>query len=198
MKRLLIALGAIVTAIVTQAVQCNWGSAGIQIDGDFDSGEGNFADNYLVYIVPEATTQAAVISALTGTTDAAERTAYLSGVAKDSAVTDSDGYFQGSFDLGNATEYDAFLVILDANSIDGAGYAFITDTYSATVTTLQGKYDYDGDGWVNALNYSTKAGWTALPTTPTPGPGPDPVPEPTSGILLVLGMAGLALRRRNA
>ena len=32
---------------------------------------------------------------------------------------------------------------------------------------------------------------------PTP-PGPDPIPEPTSGLLLLLGVAGLALRRRRA
>ena len=30
-----------------------------------------------------------------------------------------------------------------------------------------------------------------------PGPGPGPVPEPTSGLLLLLGVAGLSLRRKQ-
>ena len=30
------------------------------------------------------------------------------------------------------------------------------------------------------------------------GPGPEPIPEPTSGLLLLLGVAGLALKRRRA
>ena len=35
-------------------------------------------------------------------------------------------------------------------------------------------------------------------TTATIGGGPEPIPEPTSAMLLLLGMAGLALRRRLA
>ena len=38
-----------------------------------------------------------------------------------------------------------------------------------------------------------KSGWQTY-TAPQPQPGP--VPEPTSGLLLLLGMAGLALRRK--
>lgn len=40
-------------------------------------------------------------------------------------------------------------------------------------------------------------GGTTLATTPV-GVGPEPVPEPTTGILLALGIAGLALRRKRS
>ena len=43
------------------------------------------------------------------------------------------------------------------------------------------------------------SGWTISGgDTPTPPPTPTPTPEPTSGLLLLLGVAGLALRRRRA
>ena len=43
--------------------------------------------------------------------------------------------------------------------------------------------------------------WTPVGSSgpgPGPGPGPSPAPEPTSGLLVLLGLAGLALRRGRA
>ena len=50
---------------------------------------------------------------------------------------------------------------------------------------------------IDATTYGA-GDWTATPQPgPTP-PGPTPIPEPTSGLLMLLGMAGLALRRKQA
>lgn len=51
----------------------------------------------------------------------------------------------------------------------------------------------NGDGYAGA--------WTPVGSSepgPGPGPGPSPTPEPTSGLLVLLGLAGLALRRGRA
>lgn len=58
-----------------------------------------------------------------------------------------------------------------------------TDTWYAR---FQSPDAVDGDAWR-----------TASLASPTP-PGPDPAPEPTSGLLVLLGVAGLALKRKRA
>ena len=45
---------------------------------------------------------------------------------------------------------------------------------------------------------ATGAALLSTPGKSFGGPGPDPTPEPTSGLLLLLGVAGLALRRKQA
>ena len=44
------------------------------------------------------------------------------------------------------------------------------------------------------LPFMSNGSWYPIPEPP----GPTPTPEPTSGLLLLLGVAGLALRRRRA
>ena len=45
---------------------------------------------------------------------------------------------------------------------------------------------------------ATGAALLSTPGKAFGGPGPVPTPEPTSGLLLILGVAGLALRRKQA
>ena len=71
-------------------------------------------------------------------------------------------------------------------SEDAAGNTYQSETVSAAAWAVgTGSISFEGNGT-----------WTAAPG-PTP-PGPTPVPEPTSGLLMLLGVAGLALKRRKA
>ena len=184
MKKLITAAAIVCAATFAQAAALDWGSAGVQITGDFDTGDGDFAVGYMAFLInAEAYDQAAVWAGMKSATDV---NAYLSGVSVGGGVKiGSGGDFRGSFDIGDATAYNAFLVILDGDR----KYAFVSDTYAATVNTVGGAFDYDGEGYVNALDYTTagQAGsnWQAIP-------------EPTSGLLLLLGVAGLALKRKRA
>ena len=85
------------------------------------------------------------------------------------------------------------------------GYSIvISGTYN------DGKYDYTitsdaitGTKTLSSLaNLDIQSGipssWTVTGGGPGPGPDPTPTPEPTSGLLLLLGVAGLSLRRRRA
>ena len=73
---------------------------------------------------------------------------------------------------------------------------------TATYTTADGTYEFDGTvtsslaigdlGTKNVTanaNFGNIAGWSYTPND---------VPEPTSGLLMLLGVAGLALRRKRA
>ena len=196
MKKLMIAIAAVVTGVIANAATVNWEVGGIQTTGDFDNPDGTeaYAAGYSVYLFNNATLSQSVMAgylaaAATGGTDWSTA---LSSQSMASFVGDSDygGGLATNLSADNGT-FTGYMVILDAGSVDKANYAFITDTYSAADNSMHviafSTFDYDN--YVNALDYSTagQAGsnWTA-------------VPEPTSGLLMLLGMAGLALRRRRA
>lgn len=193
MKKLLIAIAVASVAVFAHAASVDWSVEGIQTTGDFDSGEGNYAAGYLVYLFDNSgsytQTEMSDLLAAAASGDATWKTALGSSLA--SGVANSDGAINKnglSVADGNFTGY---LVILDAGTVDAAQYAFITTTYTANDNSMHkiAFGDFDGDGYVNALDYTTAgqpgSNWTA-------------VPEPTSGLLMLLGMAGLALRRRRA
>ena len=145
-----------------------------------------------------------ILQALTEATDGG---ADALGKAIGSGVVNDAGEFAlsgtGLTDNGDATSPSASMYALliaekggesYAYLMDGASAVEITSAITAGATAVFGlgdvvTGDVGGTGWSAAIGSGA---------SPTPGPGPDPVPEPTSGILLVLGMAGLALRRRNA
>ena len=100
----------------------------------------------------------------------------------------------GAIDAGELVgeEIDSDLFVADETynfyftSTDASGNTYQSETVSALAWAVgSGSFSFEGNGT-----------WTAAPG-PTP-PGPTPVPEPTSGLLMLLGVAGLALKRRKA
>ena len=75
---------------------------------------------------------------------------------------------------------------------------------TGTKTTEAGTYTYVSNHIIGNKDYSKLSNAeiiTGVPTTwavTVPGPTPPVVPEPTTGLLVLLGVAGLALRRRRA
>ena len=105
-----------------------------------------------------------------------------------------------------STKYDYKLVITGTQtSLTGRGEdtaagfdysgAILTTTLSGNVTTAPS----GASGLATALPTTWEiSGITALaPPTPPDPPGPGPIPEPTSGLLLLVGGAMLALRRKQ-
>ena len=84
-------------------------------------------------------------------------------------------------DVGDAASLVAKIVILDT----------VNNKYVATDATIASRSETAGAGTEGVKSFTQAAfagqSWTAVA-----------VPEPTSGLLMLVGLAGLALRRRRA
>ena len=171
MRKLMIALAAIVTAVAAHAATVNWTFAATLMDANFEPIEGSLS----FYLSSDMNTALAnspfAVSAgeVSGTVSGTDQTSWTARITIDNFDGETKSYF-----------YD---YVFTMDTVSHAGYAD-ADTYLAgligevgTALTLDGALDL----------YASPAsqGFTA-------------VPEPTSGLLLILGMAGLALKRKRA
>ena len=176
MKKLIIGAVAMAVGLVAQAGSFNW---------EYASNQTELNAGYHVYVILGATVDTSnwkSASDIPSISDAAVATSGKSKKAQGTATSDS------------ITSYDQQAIFVLVNGADGDQYK-ITDA-----VTLGSDYVMIGqDSGKNPFSVTFGGEWKDFGGSPTPpGPGPDPVPEPTSGLLLVLGMAGLALRRRRA
>ena len=183
MKKIMIALVAFAVAAVAQAATVNWAVDGIQVNGDWVTGEGDVASGYAVYLFDNA-----------GTYSQSQMAALIAADTWSPALAGSMASFVGGAENGGgsvnglaaaAGNFTGYMVIFNAATAAEATQAYVTGTYTKEDNSLhQIKFDTfdDESAWVNATG-----SWTAVN-----------VPEPTSGLLLLLGMAGLALRRKQA
>ena len=172
------------TAAVVNAAACTWGISGA-VTASIKSGDtvwssaGNSPVAYLIL----ASDVSAVQTALNK--DAEMDTTYSKG-----SVTsfNTRGRFSDvAVDLpATSTDYSMVLIYTDATDADKIWYQF-----SSATATASGSDDNTVPAIAAAFATSafSASGWTSATAA---------VPEPTSGILMLLGMAGLALRRRRA
>lgn len=202
MKKLMIAAATIVSAIAANAATVNWGSgdiyggaAGSALDG---TGGGSLVANgttmYYVFTQIDSAdydtwlsmSQADKYAAFTA--DGADSTVKIGGntytaFAAKAATEGSAAVSEGNYSK-NDMAYGVCIVTYDPDK-DG-----VVDFYSAS--EAQGKVTTTGKN-LSGMALMNDAG---DPTTWTAAAVPPVVPEPTTGLLVLLGMAGLALRRR--
>jgi hypothetical protein len=192
MKKMIIAAAALIVAVASQAAVVDW-SYTINKDKTVDSIDAAqasaYANNYMVYIFA-ANAAVADWSALTQDDLA---------LALDSAALQYQTY--GSRNGGTYSTANSLGVVGNARSIDvgdaaslAAKYVIVdtvNNTYVVTEATLESRAETAGVGssGVIAITQTDFAGQTFSPIA---------VPEPTTGLLMLLGLAGLALRRRRA
>ena len=181
MKKLMVAAAAALLGIAANAATCNW-----QVQCDWVSADGENPLEAQVYAFDALAYSLDTISAALANND----TSVLANALASGAV-DGDGAFLFSgkniTDDGATPPYAKVYNILIANDSADKAFFYATDTLPVKLTdaVLAGKANFY---WEEISTGDVGgAGWTAMAA-----------PEPTSGLLLLLGVAGLALRRRRA
>ena len=194
MKKLMILASAAALACVANAGSCVWGFTGYDYLGP--NGEGWNSDYEMNLF------SGGKAFLYYGTVTATE-SAFNIGTAKfiDSALYDEEGLTYGNQDSNNRSvsaylpddvpageAYTLIMVDSDVSTLDGYEGKYVIyngtgDAIKDPVTEKKfGDFSYAGAVGGEGLAWQTMSN----------------VPEPTSGLLLLLGVAGLALRRRRA
>ena len=184
MKKLMILAAAVVATVAANAAAITWGSGTVTLADSSKAGK-DAVTGYLFLI--DATTYSTLAANTTGTamsdavyaaygsslgSAAANKATTAKGIAN---ITDPTTYANGD------TAYAAILYIDGDNYIGNVATYTLTSDLNATVGDLANILGGNVGSSTTATAWSTAA-----------------VPEPTSGLLLLLGMAGLALKRKRA
>lgn len=180
MKKLMILAVVAVAAIATQAASYDWRTKAGSSNSVYVNGtETTYSGTAYLFLATSAET---VYNNWIGGTDLSSMASLDSQAINGGKITAGAAFDNpaDSISVIFATEYvigaDRFLYISTVATQDGS------DIGSATIS-------FAGNAATSKLSASTGAysgaGWYA-------------VPEPTSGLLLLLGMAGLALKRKRA
>ena len=195
MKKVMFAMAFAVVAMMGQAADFKWSIANATVPGSDEPADGYVA---MLFLTSNTGSQAGkftlttkdAITTLIGTEDWQTEIAKLNNGV--SAPLNEAGTIAAAVALQGFVKDDvvsAFAVLFDSDDLATAQNYVVLDTLAESykwTNNTSAKTAAFGD--ISAIT-SDKSNWTS-----TSGG----VPEPTSGLLLLIGMAGLALRRRHA
>ncbi len=192
MKKLIIAVAVAVLAIASQAAQMKWGSGTLYVPETTTKLSGSYGATASLYSLT-AEQYAALESAIStaGLTKANDISKYLYDTYKGKTATKTGSFMSGGSTITESTSYakgdTAYAVVIYST------YDNTSKTGDLYYIANMGKAEFAADSTVTLGGMGTNLGG---------GTGSamawQSVPEPTSGLLMLLGIAGLALRRRRA
>ena len=182
MKRLMFMLAAAVAVVSAHAASVNWTCTNVK-----DSSGAPI--NGVAYFIDAATLSQSDFRALSGadafTTALSGMYSYTPSEAGKYTVPMASAPDNATLGLADSTAYSVYLAIFDTATITDSSKYYLTE--AKDLQTLTGTSSQSLK-WGSQSTPSQAAGaWTAVG-----------VPEPTSGLLMLVGLAGLALRRRRA
>ena len=198
MKKLIIAAAIAMAAVVSQAAVINWTTGTLFYPGEGGNGYAPMVEPTYGIVEPGAAGFLATLYvgsslnadgsianpfALTGNTGTTVgELSSISGTTADSAdvVAGNTYYAQMIVTYGDST-LTSQVVKMPTSSITGSGDPMFGDGGG-------GIDPLDGNSFDEIYGAFPTTGWVA---------SAEPTPEPTSGLLLLLGVAGLALRRKQ-
>ena len=186
MKKLIIALVAVAMGIAANAASFAWKvQSGYIWDGADTPAKITSGTAYLIF--ESALTQSDLVTAFAA--DAATAASTVSSKAVSTGTIGSNARIaETAFTSDITTDQTAYFVVFNGDNM----YVSITaDAEYLAVGTSPisfGSVTSSSKTFNDAASGFTSAGWY----------GAASVPEPTSGLLMLLGMAGLALRRKRA
>ena len=177
MKKLLIAAAIVCAAAFAQAATVNWTISGVKNSSGTAPTAGWAVMAFYTEVGAGSDAIVSAIQSKTAGSLAFESTTLVVsfGAGK---VAAHDAAVAGITDTSK--NYDLYFVVFnDADATKATEYAMVSDV-NKEYSSLAGKF-------TGAGTFSASTPWQSAA-----------VPEPTSGLLMLLGMAGLALRRRRA
>lgn len=184
MKKLMFILVAVAIAATTQAASVWWTCTGVK-----DSSA--TAVNGIAYFLTTDLLSYSDAQALAGKGADAFTTALgaaysYTGSTGTFGKTSANAVSNEALGITGGTKYSAYLMIFDSATITDESNYYLTTTKD--FTALEGATDVASVKWGSQSGSTAIGAWSAV----------SDVPEPTSGLLMLIGLAGLALRRKRA
>ena len=182
MKKLMILAAAVAAGFSLQAASCAWMTPYTFFEGQQESDTTDY--NYKWVILEAATADAFdSVKYADGTLTGWEGSTFDTGTS----VVGQYGNQTGGITGGTAGKYYDLVIYNEDNGYWGKSNAWLAEE-DASDDTHQTLYDFVFTNGVDPYGFGEASMLANVAS----------VPEPTSGLLLLLGMAGLALRRRRA
>ena len=183
MKKLMIALAAVAMAAGVQAATVSWTATNVYAGNNTDKVSG--VAYFLTTSMATTDSWANLKSASEFQTALAGKYSWTPGTAGTYSMGTANAVANATLGLEDETNYTGYLLIFDTATITDESKYYISSTKD--FKTMGGTSN-TAVAFGTQKNASQAAGgWATVA-----------VPEPTSGLMLLLGMAGLALRRRRA